>query len=488
MRWSLREIAAATSGSLSAVPSAGAGSDRAATRLAGADPHRAPTVTSVGIDSRQLSPGALFVAIRSERDGHHYLGAAVEAVAVAVLVEHGRAPRREIAAPLQGRQLEERPQELAVQAIEVPDTGAALLALGRAARGRLRGPVVGITGSVGKTSTKDLAAAALAAGLLTTASARSFNNELGVPLTLANAPEDAEVAVVEMGSRGPGHIRRLAEVARPDVGVVTAVAAAHTEMFGGLDEVAAAKGELVEALGPAGTAILNAGDTRVAAMASRAQGRVLRYSAGPHDGASLADVAAEGVRMDDQLRPRFVARTPWGRVEVVLEARGAHQVGNALAALSVAAVCGVDLDAAAAALAGAELSPGRMEIRRTSAGATVIDDTYNANPSSAAAALHALAALPGTRRIAVLGEMAELGRRSGQEHLGVAALAAGLGIRVIAVDTPAYGLAPADGIDGAMKALGSLGPGDAVLVKASRVAGLERLVTLLVRPAGQESR
>ncbi|MGH9114426.1 MAG: Mur ligase family protein, partial [Acidimicrobiales bacterium] len=217
-------------------------------------------MASVAIDSRRLSPGALFVAIRSERDGHDYIEAAVEAGAAAVLVECDRVPVH----------------RLAVASIEVPDTGIALLALGRVARGRLRGPVVGITGSVGKTSTKDLAAAALAAGLLTTASARSFNNELGVPLTLANAPEDAEVAVVEMGSRGRGHIRRLAGVARPDVGVVTAVAAAHTEMFGGLEEVAAAKGELVEALEPAGTAILNVEDPRVAAMASRTGARVLR--------------------------------------------------------------------------------------------------------------------------------------------------------------------------------------------------------------------
>jgi UDP-N-acetylmuramoyl-tripeptide--D-alanyl-D-alanine ligase len=269
-------------------------------------------------------------------------------------------------------------------------------------------------------------------------------------------------------------------VARPDVGIVTAVAAAHTEAFGSLDAVAVAKAELVESLPSAGTAILNADDSRVAAMADRTAAEVLRYST---SGAGGADVTAEGLEVDEQLRPRFTARTPWGQVSVVLAARGAHQVGNALAALAAAGWCGVDIDAAADALAKAELSPWRMELRRAPSGAAVLNDAYNANPASMAAAMHALAGLPGSRKVAVLGEMAELGERSAAEHLAVARLARSLGFELIAVDTAAYGVDPVVGIDAAAAAVEPLGPGDAVLVKASRVAGLERLAVRLLAPA-----
>jgi UDP-N-acetylmuramoyl-tripeptide--D-alanyl-D-alanine ligase len=359
----------------------------------------------------------------------------------------------------------------------VDDTLDALTGLGRVARSRLSAEVVGITGSVGKTSTKDLAAAALAAAVATTASERSFNNELGVPLTLANAPEGTRVAVVEMGARGPGHIRNLCVVARPTIGVVTAVAAAHTEAFGNLQGVARAKGELVEALPPEGAAVLNADDPRVAAMAGRTAASVVTYSA---LGASGADVVAERIELDDDLRARFVVRSPWGRAAVRLEARGAHQVSNALAAVAVAARCGVGVEAAGAALEAARLSPWRMELHRTGSGVTVLNDAYNANPASMAAALHALADLPARRRLAVLGEMAELGARAGDEHRAIADLAQRLGVDLVAVATDAYGVPALADVDAAAAALGGiLRPGDAVLVKASRVAGLERVAALL---------
>jgi UDP-N-acetylmuramoyl-tripeptide--D-alanyl-D-alanine ligase len=451
MRWSPAAVARAASGSLRlppGIPSVAEGEE---------------TLTGVAIDSRVLSSGALFVALRAARDGHEWVDAAVGAGAAGLLVDRRWQPVA--GSPAAG-----------VPAIGVDDTAAALLALGSAARDRLAAIVIGVTGSVGKTSTKDLAAAALAAAHRTTASEKSFNNELGVPLTLANAQADVEAAVIEMGARGPGHIALLCRVARPSIGVVTAVAPAHTEALGDLDGVAAAKAELVQSLPADGTAILNADDPRVSAMATQTAARVLHYSSSR----SSADVAADRVELDDQLRPRFIVRSPWGTAAVRLEARGAHMVGNAVAALTVALCCGVPLDDAAAALARAPLSPWRMELRRSASGAAVLNDAYNANPASMTAALEALAALPASRRLAVLGEMAELGARSAAEHRAMAALAHRLGVEMVAVGTDAYGVAPVEGVEGAVAALGPLRSDDAVLVKASRVAGLERLADRLL--------
>jgi UDP-N-acetylmuramoyl-tripeptide--D-alanyl-D-alanine ligase len=415
------------------------------------------SLAGVSIDSRRLARGELFVAIRAERDGHDFVAAAVAAGAGALLVDRG-----DLSAD--------------VPLITVDDTGRALLAIGRAARDRLPGPVAAITGSVGKTSTKDMAAAALASRLRAVASERSFNNELGVPLTLANAADDTEVAVVEMGARGIGHIALLCRTARPTIGVVTAVSAAHTETFGGLEAIAEAKGELVESLAEEGTAVLNRDDELVRAMSTRTRAAILSYSAS----GQAADVAAENVTLDSELRPHFTVRTPWGTAQVRLEARGVHQVGNALAALAVAATCGVDLEPAVAALAESPLSPWRMEVQRTSGGAVLINDAYNANPASMEAALRALAAVPAQRRIAVLGTMAELGPRGASDHLAAAALAERLGIEVLAVGSDAYGVEPRS-VEEAAAVLRSLAPGDAVLVKASRVAGLEVLAQEIKR-------
>jgi UDP-N-acetylmuramoyl-tripeptide--D-alanyl-D-alanine ligase len=235
----------------------------------------------------------------------------------------------------------------------------------------------------------------------------------------------------------------------------------------------------VEALPADGTAVLNADDPRVAAMAGRTSARVLRYG---HDAAS-AEVVAEAVELDDELRPRFVLRSPWGAALVALGARGRHMVPNALAAASAGLVLGLPLDAVAEGLATAVLSPWRMEVGRTAGGATVLNDAYNANPVSMRAALDSLASLPAARRIAVLGPMAELGAGSADAHAEVAGRAADLGVEVIAVGCDLYGgLCVAD-LDAGLEELGrrQLGHGDAVLVKASRVAGLERLAAELVR-------
>jgi UDP-N-acetylmuramoyl-tripeptide--D-alanyl-D-alanine ligase len=415
-------------------------------------------IDGVAIDSRLIHGGELFVPVVADRDGHEYVAAAVAAGAIATLA-HERV---------------ETPEGVA--RIEVADTAKALLDIGRLARKRLGPLVVGITGSVGKTSVKDLCAAALGERWPTTASERSFNNELGVPLTLANAPDGTKAAVVEMGARGRGHIALLCDIARPTVGVVTAVVAAHTELFGSIEEVAVAKGELVEALPAAGTAVLNADDPRVAAMATRTSARVLMYSAS----GGAADVVADDVRTDDELRPAFVLRTPSGSAPVQLAVRGVHQVGNALAAAAAAIACGATPEQAAAGLATATLSPWRMDLRTAPTGARILNDAYNANPASMAAALASLAALPAVRRIAVLGLMAELGDVADAEHARVLALADELGIDVIAFETKLYGSPPVDGVDGVLAALGPLSDGDAVLVKGSRVAGLERVAAALL--------
>lgn len=444
MDWTAAQVAEATGGRL----------------RSGAEP--TAVVSGVTIDSRRVGPGALFVPLRAERDGHDFIDAALQAGAGGYLFEPGAAAA-------------DPPAHLGV-AVEVEDTLVALGALGRAARDRLAGPVVGITGSVGKTSTKDLAAAALGTRLRVAASEVSFNNELGVPLTLANAAGDTEVAVVEMGTRRAGQIRALCLLARPTVGVVTAAVAAHTETFGGLDGVAAAKAELIEALDPAGMAILNADDPRVSAMAARSAAPVLRYSA---EGRPGVEVTAADVVVDGSLRAAFTMHSPWGSAELRLEARGIHQVGNALAAATVALCCGVDIDAVAAGLARGRLSPWRMEVTATAAGGLVVNDAYNANPTSMAAALRSLAALSAERRVAVLGAMAELGALAETEHAAIAALAAELGIEVVAVGTDLYGGGRQADLDEVASRLRPVGAGVAVLVKGSRVAGLERLAAAL---------
>ncbi len=451
MRWLAEEVAAATGGRVDPAATGGR-----------VDPARPPPAWSqVVIDSRRSVADSLFVPIRAERDGHDWIPEAVAGGATGYLHERGRG--REGGGP-------------GATAIEVDDTRAALLDLGRAARRRLSGAVVGVTGSVGKTSTKDLLAAAIGLARRVSANPHSFNNELGVPITLANAPDDTEVAVIEMGARGPGHIALLCEVARPTVGVVTAVAAAHTEVFGSIEGVAAAKGELIEALPADGLAVLNADDPRVAAMAALAGAPVLTYSA---TGRSGADTVADEVTVGADLRPSFTLRSPWGAARVDLGVRGAHQVANALAAAVVALAVGCDLESVVAGLGAASLSPWRMDLRRAPGGALVLNDAYNANPASMAAALRALAELPAHRRLAVLGEMAELGDTAADAHRGVVELAASLGVDVVAVGTDAYGRTGV-GADEVVALLGRLGAGDAVLVKASRTVGLERVAAALL--------
>ncbi len=361
MRFEAIDVAAATGG-----------------RLAGPN----ATVDGVSFDSRSIGPGQLFVPIVAERDGHEFIPAALERGAAAYLT----------ARPSVGG-----------TAIEVDDTLVALMRLAAVQRRSFGGPVIGITGSVGKTSTKDLAWSALGASRRTWANERSFNNDQGLPTTILNAPGDTEVMVLEMGMRGFGEIARLCDVAAPTIGVVTRVAEAHSDRLGGIEGVARAKAELVRALPQDGLAILNADDARVRAMVTETGAASLFF--GESDD---ADVHVVSVVLDDLARASFTAHTPWGSVDVRLGVSGRHMVSNAAAALACVGAVGGDLQAGAAALADVGLTAMRMEIRRATSGGLVLNDSYNANPTSMRAALDALAALPVARRVAVLGLMAEI--------------------------------------------------------------------------------
>ncbi len=356
----------------------------------------------VSFDTRSLAPGQLFVPIVAERNGHEFIGAAYAAGAALHLTSEPDDFRRDHTS------------------IEVADTATALMALAAFARRRSPARVVGVTGSVGKTSTKDLIAAACATELRTTANQRSFNNEQGLPITILNAPDDTEVLVLEMGMRGFGQISALCEVARPEIGVVTAVGYSHTELVGGIEGVARAKRELVEALPKSGTAVLNADDHRVAAMAGHTGAAVLTYG-------TTGEVRIVDLELDSLARPRFTLDSPWGSTRVELAVSGEHMAMNAAAALAVAGALGVDVAAAAAALAGAGISGMRMEISELPGGAVVVNDAYNANPTSMAAALDAVVAMDARRRFAVLGAMGELDD-PGEGHREVARHAEALGI------------------------------------------------------------
>jgi UDP-N-acetylmuramoyl-tripeptide--D-alanyl-D-alanine ligase len=422
---------------------------------------RETTVEGVAIDSRLVRPGELFVPIVAERDGHDFISAAITNGAAAYLT----------AGPIE-----------AATAVRVADTGVALTALGSAARGRLDGHVVGITGSVGKTSLKDLLASVASTTFPTSASLGSFNNELGVPLTLANAPDDTRCTVLEMGARGIGHIADLCEIGRPTIGVVTLVAGVHLEAFGSLDDVALGKGELIESLPASGTAVLNADDPLVAAMAARASAGVLTF------GQVGGEVHAVDVSLDEHLHPTFELRSPWGSIDVRLSIAGRHQVVNALGAAAAGLAMGVTLEGVAEGLGGARISAMRMDLVTAEGGYRVLNDSYNANPTSMAAALRAIEELPANRRFAVLGTMGELGADEASLHHEVAVLARELDIHLITVGQPWYGVegddAAAD-VDGALARLRELGlgDGDVVLVKASRSAGLERVAAALTATA-----
>jgi len=432
-------------------------------------------VRGVAFDSRSLAPGELFVALRGRRDGHAFVADAARAGAAGALVA--------------------RPVDADLPRVEVPDTLAALGALGRQARRRLGDrPVVGIAGSAGKTSTKDLLAGAMHPARRVHASAESYNNEIGLPVTLCATPEDAEVVVLEMGERFPGDIARLCRIAQPGYGIVTNVGLAHAEHLGGPDGVAQVTAELLEVLPRSGLAVLNADDPRTPQLRRRSAAPVLL--AGRHP---AADVRISEVVVDERLRPTFRLDTPWGRLTTRLALRGAHQVANAALATGVAGALGVPPEQIAQGLAGVAPAPWRMEVGRTPGGVVVCNDAYNASPAAVEAALEALADLRVTgRRVAVLGPMLELGPYGAEAHAAVGRLAAVHGFVVVTVadDGTIAAAARQEGaevhvvpdVDAAIEVLGPmLRAGDAVLVKASRAIGLERIAAWLGSDAQVEA-
>jgi UDP-N-acetylmuramoyl-tripeptide--D-alanyl-D-alanine ligase len=432
-------------------------------------------VTAVTTDSRDAGPGALFVARAGEAtDGHRFVPDAFAAGAAAAMVN-------QIDESIRGDR----------SYVVVDDPGRALLDLARYERSRLHATVVGITGSTGKTTTKDLAAAVLRARYEVVASPASFNNEVGMPLTLLSAGPDTDVLVLEMGSRGIGHIRDLCEVARPDAGIVTNVGIAHLGLFGSRENIVTAKAELVEALPPKGVALLNADDPVVAGYRDRTPARLLTWGL-----AREADIRAEQVELDRDARASFTLVAAGLRERVELAVPGEHMVPNALAAAACGIALGVSPGECAAALKDARVSGWRMETFDTPEGVRVLNDAYNANPTSMAAALKAARWMSrGGRCVAVLGGMAELGDAAPEEHDRVGELVARLGIEeLVVVGADAAPIARAalrEGMepehvaqvpdrDAALEAVRRVArPGDLVLVKASRVNGLERLAESL---------
>jgi UDP-N-acetylmuramoyl-tripeptide--D-alanyl-D-alanine ligase len=432
----------------------------------------------VVIDSRAVAPGALFAALPGQRaDGHGYAAQAVAAGAVAVLAS--------------------RP--VGVPALITPDVPAALGRLARAVVDALPAiTVAGITGSSGKTTTKDLAAQLAERVGPTVAPRNSFNNEIGHPLTVLEATCHTRFLVLELSARKAGDISYLCQIAPPRLGVVTMVGHAHAGEFGGLAAVARAKGELPAALPPEGVALLNADDPNVRAMAARTRARVVTFGR-----SADAVVRATDVLLDDQGRPEFTLVTPGGSARTRLRLHGAHNVTNALAAAALAGELGLGVAELAEGLAAAvPRSRGRMEVTRRPDGVTVINDAWNANPEAMAAALRTLAVMAaGRRAVAVLGAMHELGGESARQHAEVGALAARLGVAVLVV-VGEDAAAIADGAraerswtgelvvvpdaSAAQAALGNLlAPADVVLVKASHAAGLEPLARALSGEAGQ---
>ena len=431
------------------------------------------------VDSRAVEPGNLFVALPGERtDGHAFVGAALAAGAAAALVARVPDP-----ADLAGRD---------ATVVQVDDPLRALQAVASAWRDRFDPLVVGITGSIAKTSTKEAVAAVLGAAMPTLKNEGNLNNEIGLPLTVLRLRSVHRAAVLEMGMYVGGEIADLARIGRPEIGVVTAVQPVHLSRIGTIEAVEQAKGELVEALPADGVAILNADDERVRRMAARTRAEVSTYGF-----AADADVRAEHVTSRGADGMTFDLVSPVGRRPVVIPALGRLAVHNALAGAAVGLAAGLPLDTVVAALAGGWSAPHRGQLVRTG-GVMIVDDSYNASPGSVAAALELLGGMPG-RRIAVLGEMLELGDEHEAGHERVGAAAAAVADRLIVVGEGAAAIetgARDAGLDataisvvadrGAARArlLADLRPGDVVLVKASRGIALDILVDELVAALG----
>jgi UDP-N-acetylmuramoyl-tripeptide--D-alanyl-D-alanine ligase len=440
-------------------------------------PASATPITGASVDSRRVTPGSVYVALRGERvDGHLFVADALRAGAAAALVER----------PV------DLPADLgAAPIIVVQDALDALQELAAWWRARHAVRVIGITGSTGKTVAKEIVADVLSRGLVTLRNEGNLNSETGLPMTLLRLEPRHEAAVLEMSMYTTGEIARLAEIARPEIGVVLAVHPAHLERAGSIERIAQAKAELPAALPSNGLAVLNADDGRVAAMRDITSADVRTFGLGP-----TADVRGEEIVSRGLSGTEFTIRAPWGSRRVRGAMPGRHLVAHALAAAAVAEHMGIPLDDVAEALAAGSVAAHRMGVVEAASGATLVDDTYNASPVSVAAALEFLAETPvsdGRRRIAVLGDMLELGPDEERLHREIGALAARSADAIVAVGERGRWLAEGARAAGAWVATAEdaeeaasvldrdLAPtvGDVVLLKASRGIGLERAVELL---------
>jgi UDP-N-acetylmuramoyl-tripeptide--D-alanyl-D-alanine ligase len=478
MRWTIAQVADA----LGSRPGTGL---NALARLAG-----------VSIDSRTIRAGELFIAIHGpSHDGHDHVASALESGAIAAVVAEAQLSR--YADPVRDR------------CIAVADTFEALKQLARAVRQSWGGKIAGVTGSVGKTTTKEILAALLGAKLRILKSEGNLNNEYGLPLTLFRLEEAHQAAVLEMGMSRRGELARLAAIARPDVGVVTRVAPAHLEFFASVDEIALAKRELIEGLnGRASTAVLNADDPRVAAFGAFAPGRVLTYGI-----QKPAFFMAQEIEDRGALGSAFDYVSPEGRVRLELNVPGRHAIANALAALAAASVWDIGAAEAQSVFLSLRAPAMRGELLRFSNGAALINDSYNSSPAALQAMTELLAATPNfRRRILAAGEMRELGAASEHLHREAGQFAAKTGkidwvigvaghAEQIVEGAVAGGLPRerakffATPLEAAEFLAGFLGSGDLFLVKGSRGVKMERIVeTLIARHAapgevlGQEVR
>jgi UDP-N-acetylmuramoyl-tripeptide--D-alanyl-D-alanine ligase len=431
---------------------------------------------SVSIDSRTLAPGALFVAIKGPRfDGHDFLHEARARGAVAALVE------RDVPAP----------EGLAL--VRVPDTAQALAALARDVRRALGLPVVAVTGSVGKTTTKDMAAELLAGLGPVLKTEGNLNNQLGLPLTLLRLQPQHRAAVVELGMSAAGEIRALTKTAEPDVAVITRIAPVHLEFFPSLDALADAKAEILEGLRPGGTAVLNGDDPQLRRIGRSHAGRIIWFGRDRR-----FDVSAESWR-GSAAGMRFDLRLAGRTLDIALPLAGPHFAANFLAAAAAAHALSVPPEAIAEAATRLKAAPHRGELLRLREGVLVLDDCYNSSPIALEAAVVALGLVPGLRRVAVLGDMLELGPTAAELHRAAGRALAGrvdvvIGIGPLAREIVAGAreaglglgaLAQFDEAEAAAATVATLvAPGDAVLVKGSRGVRLELIVDALVRRFG----
>jgi len=415
--------------------------------------------SGIAFDSRTLRHGQAFVALGGEADGHDYLRDAVTAGAPFAIVQRGKSVD-------------------ALTCVEVDDCDAALTAIGRHCRGRLaatlNGRVIGITGSVGKTSTKDLVLAVLKSQFANAhGPEKSLNNDIGVPVTIINAPDACDALVLEMGMRGLGEITRLCDVGHPQIGVITEVGDAHSERVGGIEGVVRAKAELLHALPQSGIAIVNSDSVNAMKTVHNISARVLTFGS-----SETAAVRWEIVSSDERgcCTVRFTAGNESAVGIVPLP--GIHMASNAASAVAVGITCGIGIAQCVEALSNTQSASQRMQWVIGRNGIRILDDSYNANPVSVAAALRTVAETPAKQRYAVLGVMAEV-LHSDLAHQEIAKLCEQLGIELLALETDLYGTGALSLADVA-RTLDSHDSNTVVLVKGSRVAAAERVVQVLV--------